>query len=139
MHPFYFTIYSVLSYTLNIFYPKRIVINKPKKSTGGTIFVSNHPASFMDPLAIAYFGKFTVFFMARADVFTKMTTPFLSAVHMLPIYRQQDGENTKEKKQERISTLFRYFKASEKPANFWGRVYRRYLHSKVKACKKRSC
>jgi len=51
----------------------------------------------MDPLAIAYFGKFTVFFMARADVFTKMTTPFLSAVHMLPIYRQQDGENTKEK------------------------------------------
>lgn len=100
MHPFYIIIYIVFSYTLRIFYPNRKIYNKPKGLKGSTIYVSNHAASFMDPLVIARFGGPIVFFMTRSDVFTKISTPFLTAVHMLPIYRQQDGEDTKKKNEE---------------------------------------
>jgi hypothetical protein len=51
----------------------------------------------MDPLIIASQRKPVVFFMTRSDVFTKLTRPILWAVHMLPIYRQRDGVDTKEK------------------------------------------
>lgn len=100
MHPFYIGVYLVLSYTLRIFYPNRKTVNGPKNRRESTIYVSNHAASFMDPLVVARFSKPIVFFMTRSDVFTKVTTPFLTAVHMLPIYRQQDGEDTKKKNDE---------------------------------------
>jgi len=62
--------------------------------------MSNHPASFMDPLVVACFRKPIVFFMTRSDVFTPISKPLLWSVHMLPIYRQLDGVNTKEKNEE---------------------------------------
>jgi hypothetical protein len=37
-----------------------------------------------------------VFFMTRSDVFKPLTRPFLWAAHMLPIYRQHDGVDTKD-------------------------------------------
>ncbi|MFN5846103.1 MAG: 1-acyl-sn-glycerol-3-phosphate acyltransferase [Flavobacteriia bacterium] len=69
---------------------------------GRTIYVSNHAASFMDPLVVASFRPPIVFFLTRSDVFTKLTKPFLWAAHMLPIYRQQDGVDTKD---ENIKTF----------------------------------
>ena len=51
----------------------------------------------MDPLLIASQRKPIVFFMTRSDVFNKFTRPFLWAAHMLPIYRQRDGVDTKVK------------------------------------------
>jgi hypothetical protein len=62
--------------------------------------MSNHAASFMDPLVVACFRKPIVFFMTRSDVFTPISKPLLWSVHMLPIYRQLDGFNTKEKNAE---------------------------------------
>jgi 1-acyl-sn-glycerol-3-phosphate acyltransferase len=59
--------------------------------------VSNHQGSFMDPLFIASQRKPIVFFMTRSDVFNKFSKPFLWAAHMLPIYRQRDGVDTKVK------------------------------------------
>jgi len=41
-----------------------------------------------------------VFFMTRSDVFTAFTRPIFWTAHMLPIYRQRDGVNTKTKNQE---------------------------------------
>jgi hypothetical protein len=72
------------------------VVNKPPKF-GKTIFVSNHPAAFMDPLVIAAFNRAVVYFMTRSDVFNSFTRPVFWIAHMLPIYRQRDGVNTKEK------------------------------------------
>lgn len=51
----------------------------------------------MDPLIIASQRSPIVFFMTRSDVFNKYTNPLLWSVHMLPIYRQRDGVDTKEK------------------------------------------
>lgn len=54
----------------------------------------------MDPISIGALTRPIVFFMTRSDVFTPLTKPILWACHMLPIYRQRDGVNTKEKNKE---------------------------------------
>jgi 1-acyl-sn-glycerol-3-phosphate acyltransferase len=73
------------------------VVNKNPFWFGRTIFVSNHPGSFMDPLIIAALRRPIVFFMTRSDVFNRFTKPIFWLSHMLPIYRQRDNVNTKEK------------------------------------------
>ncbi len=85
-----------MNYALKIFFPRQKVINGPKEFFGRTIYVSNHAASFMDPLVVASLRRPIVFFMTRSDVFKPLTKPFLWAAHMLPIYRQLDGGDTKE-------------------------------------------
>lgn len=97
---FYFMLWVTLQYTLRIFYKTVKSVNSPKEIFGRTIYVSNHAASFMDPLVVASLRLPIVFFMTRSDVFTKVTKPFLWAAHMLPIYRQHDGEDTKSKNDE---------------------------------------
>lgn len=91
--------FYVLNYTLRLYFRNVKVINKPPKY-GKTIYVSNHAASFMDPLVIAAFNRSVVYFMTRSDVFTSFTKPIFWVAHMLPIYRQRDGVNTKEKNTE---------------------------------------
>jgi len=92
----YFILYYILNYTLRLYFKNVKVINKPPKF-GKTIFVANHPAAFMDPLVIAAFNRAVVYFMTRSDVFNSFTRPIFWIAHMLPIYRQRDGVNTKEK------------------------------------------
>ncbi len=100
MRPLYLFVWWCLSYSLRLFYRRIELVNSPKSFFGRTIYMSNHAASFMDPLVVACFRKPIVFFMTRSDVFTPITRPLLWLVHMLPIYRQLDGVNTKEKNDE---------------------------------------
>jgi len=100
----YGILWFTLEYVLRVFYPRRKLINSPKEFYGRTIYVSNHAASFMDPLVIASFRRPIVFFMTRSDIFTPLMKPILWASHMLPIYRQQDGEDTKGKNEEVFNT-----------------------------------
>lgn len=96
----YIVLKICLSYAMRLFYKKQVSINRPKQFFGSTIYVSNHAASFMDPLVIAVYQNPIVFFMTRSDVFKSWLQPILWMSHMLPIYRQQDGENTKAKNDE---------------------------------------
>lgn len=100
MRFFYFMLKITLPYTTRIYYPRQKIVNGPKERFGRTIYVSNHAASFMDPLVVASLRKPIVFFMTRSDVFTPVTKPVLWAAHMLPIYREHDGEDTKGKNTE---------------------------------------
>ena len=97
MRFFYLILFFTLKYSLRIFYPRNKSINSPREWYGRTIYVSNHAASFMDPLTSASLRRPIVFFMTRSDVFTPFSKPFLWAAHMLPIYRQHDGGDTKDK------------------------------------------
>ena len=97
MRILYLLLKITLSYSLRVFYPRMKFVNSPKQLLGRTIYVSNHAASFMDPLVVAVLRMPIVFFMTRSDIFNKFTQPFLWACHMLPIYRQLDGEDTKGK------------------------------------------
>jgi len=87
----YLFLFFTMRYARIIFFRSTKTVNSRNSFFGRTIFVSNHPASFLDPLIIATLQLPIVFFMTRSDVFTKITRPFLWACHMLPIYRQQDG------------------------------------------------
>jgi len=100
MRFFYLMLFFTLKYSLRIFYPRNKSINSPREWYGRTIYVSNHAASFMDPLTSASLRRPIVFFMTRSDVFTPISKPFLWAAHMLPIYRQHDGGDTKDKNVE---------------------------------------
>jgi len=94
MRILYFILKLTLNYTLRVFYPRLKLHNSPKHFFGRTIYVSNHPASFMDPISIAALRRPIVFFMTRSDVFTPIAKPFLWACQMLPIYRIRDGQES---------------------------------------------
>lgn len=91
----YLLLFFTLKLSTRLYFRRRATYNSPKEYLGRTIYVSNHAASFMDPLLIASFRKPIVFFMTRSDVFKPLLKPILWAAHMLPIYRKHDGEDTK--------------------------------------------
>lgn len=91
-------------------YPRLRTHKAPKKFFGSTIYVSNHAASFMDPLVVAAMRMPIVFFMTRSDVFTPISKAFLWACQMLPIYRQQDKDDTKAKNEAVFKTCTRILK-----------------------------
>ncbi len=95
MRPLYMLLYFSLNYSLSLFYRRSRIVNKPKKRYNSTIYISNHPNSFMDPLVIGQGNHAIVYFMTRSDVFKWWLKPVLWASHMLPIFRQHDGEDTK--------------------------------------------
>lgn len=100
MRLIYLILKFVLKYGSWMFYPRLRIVNKPVRRFARTIYVSNHAASFMDPLIIAGNQSPIVFFMTRSDVFKPLLKPILWAAHMLPIYRSQDGADTKSKNEE---------------------------------------
>jgi hypothetical protein len=100
MRILYFLLYVSFQYSIRLFYKSVKTFNAPREYLGRTIYVSNHPASFMDPLVIASMRQPIVFFMTRSDVFTTFSRPFLWMAHMLPIYRQHDGGDTKSRNKD---------------------------------------
>jgi hypothetical protein len=100
MRFFYFLLSITVRYAMPLYFKHRKTINSPKHFFGRTIYVSNHAASFMDPLVIAGYRRPIVFFMTRSDVFKSWLKPILWASHMLPIYRQHDGEDVKKKNEQ---------------------------------------
>lgn len=110
MRPAYFILKIVLKYSLWAYYPILRIINRPKGYFKRTIYVSNHAASFMDPLVVGGNQSPIIFFMTRSDVFTPIMKPILWAAHMLPIYRSQDGEDTKKKNEKVFQVCYRILK-----------------------------
>ncbi|GAB5416436.1 MAG: hypothetical protein Crog4KO_09770 [Crocinitomicaceae bacterium] len=110
MRILYFILFFTLKYTLRVFYPRIKIVGGKNTFLRRTIFVANHPASFMDPLAVAALRRPIVFFMTRADVFTPVSKPFLWASQMLPIHRQHDGGDTREKNTKSFEMAFRVLK-----------------------------
>ena len=97
MRPLYFIFRFALALSFRLFFRRVEQVRPSNKRFGRTIFVSNHPSAFLDPLVIAGLRKPVVFFMTRSDVFNRFTRPIFWLAHMLPIYRQQDGGNSQEK------------------------------------------
>lgn len=97
MRPIYLLLKISLNISLRLFYKRFIIFRKHDKLFGHTIYVSNHPNSFMDPIMIGAINYPIVHFMTRSDVFVWWLKPILWAAHMLPIYRQHDGQDTKGK------------------------------------------
>ena len=105
MRPFYLLLKISLYISFRLFYKRFIILNKHKELFGSTIYVSNHPNSFMDPILIGAVNRPIVHFMTRSDVFVWWLKPVLWSSHMLPIYRQQDGKDTKGKNTDVFNTV----------------------------------
>lgn len=97
MRPFYLLLKISLNISFRLFYKRFIVLRQHKKLFGSTIYVSNHPNSFMDPIMIGAMNYPIVHFMTRSDVFVWWLKPILWSAHMTPIYRQHDGGDMKGK------------------------------------------
>ena len=97
MRTLYFIFWIGLGFSFRLFFRRIKEVRPSKKRFGRTIFVSNHPSAFLDPLVISRLRKPVVYFMTRSDVFNRFTRPIFWLAHMLPIYRQQDGGNSQEK------------------------------------------
>jgi len=100
MRPLYFIFWLGLGFAFRLFFRRVEQVRPSKTRFGRTIFVSNHPSAFLDPIVIARLRKPVIYFMTRSDVFNKFTKPLFWLAHMLPIYRQQDGGNSQEKNQK---------------------------------------
>ena len=100
----YFILFFVLKYSFWVYFRKVRTHNSSKEFFGRTIYISNHCASFMDPLAVASLQRPIVFFMTRSDVFTTLMKPILWASHMLPIFREHDGLDTRKKNEKVFDT-----------------------------------
>jgi len=87
-----------IPYLMRVFFGIRKTLNSQNKSNTRTIFVSNHPSAFLDPIVAGASQKAIVHFMVRSDIFKKWLLPVTWASHMVPIYRlAEDGKENLEK------------------------------------------
>ena len=97
MKPLYFILRSILQFGLRLYFKSFTSINAPKKRNDSTIYVSNHPSAFMDPLVIGSLNKASVYFMTMASVFKgKFLMNLFMQFQMLPIFRAVDGKKALE-------------------------------------------
>ncbi len=69
MKPLYSILRFILQLGLRLYFKNHQSNHSPKKRNNETIYVSNHPSAFMDPLVIGTFNKPSVYFMTMASVF----------------------------------------------------------------------
>ena len=56
------------------------------------ILAANHPTAFIEPCIMACFQPRTLWFLARGNLFkNKLYSSLLAAVHILPVFRIEDG------------------------------------------------
>jgi 1-acyl-sn-glycerol-3-phosphate acyltransferase len=88
----YFLLKQYTGFFHRIWY-KNIVIkgkeNIPKDKP--YVFAPNHQNALMDAFAILMADKHRPVWLARADIFNKKTTAFLTFLKILPVYRVRDG------------------------------------------------
>lgn len=92
----------LMQFALKVYF-KRIyfsnVENIPKNSP--LILACNHPNSFLDAIILATLLKRPLHFLARSDVFDKPWKRWLLAqIHLIPIYRLQEGVENLGKNEE---------------------------------------
>ena len=77
-------------------YCSKTVVNFDKNTTFNhpKIIGANHPNSFFDAIVIAISYPKPIYFLARGDAFNKpLVAKFLTALHLIPIYRLSEGKS----------------------------------------------
>lgn len=93
---------TIVSITINIFfnsiYAKNLE-NLPNK--GPLIIAPNHPSTFLDPLVVSMWIKRPIYFLTNGGAFSSPFKKWLySKLFMIPIYRQQDSNESSNKNEE---------------------------------------
>jgi glycerol-3-phosphate O-acyltransferase/dihydroxyacetone phosphate acyltransferase len=83
----------IAAYALKIFFRKIYFTNRERLPKGKPLILAiNHPTAFIEPCILACFLPIKLYFLVRGDLFKK---PFfrkiLNVLHMVPIFRRQEG------------------------------------------------
>ncbi len=83
----------ILRFTLRVFFRHIEVAGREYvPTTGGVIFVLNHPNALVDPAFLLALAPRRVSFLAKAPLFrTPVISYFVRALDSLPVYRRQDA------------------------------------------------
>ena len=89
----YFFLKILFKTALQVFFRRIEVRNRHLILDNGPLLIaSNHPNTFMDPIAIAAVVKQEVFFIAKGTVFnTRLKKWLLHKMNLIPVYRREDG------------------------------------------------
>jgi 1-acyl-sn-glycerol-3-phosphate acyltransferase len=94
-HWFYYIVKYLSWVGLKLFFGGVKVIGKENlPKDGAFLYAPNHQGAFMDAMVTGSNANEPVSFLTRADIFNKWTTPFLSSLNMMAIYRMRDGVNS---------------------------------------------
>lgn len=105
------TLYSYfcpqLTLALRIYFKKIYLINEQKMPLGKkTLYLLNHPTSFVDPILLASQTKAYLHFLIRGDVFKKgIALKMLNSINGIPIFRASDFRNAKDKNNETFDRI----------------------------------
>lgn len=87
----YFLLRPIVRFALYVFFRRLQVQGKEHLRTQSpTIYVANHPNTFMDPLIIAVLSPKSIHFLSNGSVFNRFTRPIFKFFNMIPIYRKVD-------------------------------------------------
>lgn len=88
----YYLIKPLVQLTTGFYFRNFSVTGKENiPANGPCILVANHPATFLDALLIAAHTKRKIYFLSKSTVFkSRLVKWFLTRLHMIPVYRQQD-------------------------------------------------
>ncbi len=112
-------IYTILKYLVWIgihIYFRKVEFSHlhlvPKK--GAVLLLGSHPNSFLDAVVLAVMLKRPLHFLARSDVFeTAWQRWILGKLHMIPIYRLEEGKENLGKNQSTFEQCKALFEAGE--------------------------
>lgn len=91
-----YSLFKILAFLAVKIYCRKTVANFDANSSFSTskIIASNHPNSFFDAIIIAVHYPKPIYFLARGDAFKKpLIAKFLTALHLIPIYRLSEGKS----------------------------------------------
>ena len=97
-------------------YCKKTVANFDETSTFSNpkIIASNHPNSFFDAIQIAVHYPKPIYFLARGDAFKNpIVAKFLTALHLIPIYRLSEGKNNLSKNEATFKKCIELLKQNQ--------------------------
>lgn len=103
--PYYKALRLIVGFTYKRFF-RQIEIRGTENIPLGepVIFASNHQNALLDPLAILFYQKEPIVFMARADMFqNKLIAGILRSFKIAPIYRIRDGFENLSKNEEQMN------------------------------------
>ncbi|MFN8357964.1 MAG: 1-acyl-sn-glycerol-3-phosphate acyltransferase [Spirosomataceae bacterium] len=92
---------------------KRVYLTNVERipASNPVMFACNHPSSAMDGILLALMLRRPLHFLARSDVFNApWKRKFLGAIHLLPIYRMQEGYENLTKNDDTFSECFDLFR-----------------------------
>lgn len=102
----------IAAYALKIFFRKIYFTNRDRIPEGKPLILAiNHPTAFIEPCILACFLPIKLYFLVRGDLFKKPHfRKMLNVLHMVPIFRRQEGLDQLKKNDETFDFCYEALK-----------------------------